>query len=218
MKLYYAPTSPFARKVRVITHQLDLAERVELVMTDPWTSEELRRLNPLAKVPTLVCDDGTVLIESDVICDYLDALAAGEGRAARRMIPQAGAARWTALRRQAIADGLCMAAGRLYADEQRPETERSFDVMHRQRQVIADALSHLRREASALDPTLGDIGAVSVACALDYFGFRWPGSTGWRTAHASLAAWFDAAGTLPEMQATAYYQPESRVKRLRAGY
>lgn len=218
MKLYYAPTSPFARKVRVVTRQLGLAERIELVMTDPWTSEELRRLNPLSKVPTLVCDDGSVLIESGVICDYLDTLAAAEGVTTRRAIPQQGAARWTALRCQAIADGLCAAASRLYADEQRPEHDRSFDVMHRQRQVIADALAHLRREASALDPNLGDIGAVSVACALDYFGFRWPESTGWRSAHASLAAWFDAAGTLPEMQATAYYEPESRVKRLRAGY
>lgn len=218
MKLYYAPTSPFARKVRVVMHQLGLAQRVELVAVDPWTSEELRRINPLSKVPTLVCDDGTPLIESDVICDYLDTLAAAEGLSSRRVVPQDGPARSSALRRQAVADGLCAAAGRLYADELRPDNDRSFDVMHRQRQVIADALAHLRKEASALDPTLGDIGAVSVACALDYFGFRWPDSTGWRTAHASLAAWFDAAGSLPEMQATAYYEPESRVKRLRAGY
>lgn len=218
MKLYYAPTSPFSRKVRVVMHQLGLADRVQPAMTDPWTSEELRRLNPLSKVPTLTVEDGSVLIESAVICDYLDTLAAEDGTASRRVIPEAGPARWAALRCQAIADGLCAAASRLYADEQRPEHDRSFDVMHRQRQVIADALARLRREASTLDPTLGDIGAISVACALDYFGFRWPDSTGWRSAHASLAAWFDAAGTLPEMQATRYYEPESRVKRLRAGY
>jgi len=218
MKLYYAPTSPFARKVRVVLQRLGMADRIELALTDPWTSEELRRFNPIAKVPTLIGDNGNVLIESDVICDYLDTLASAEGRSQHRLIPHEGPARWAALRRQAIADGLCAAAGRLYADEQRPEGERSFDVMHRQRQVIADALGHLRRDASDLDPRLGDIGAIAVACALDYFGFRWPDSTGWRTAYASLAAWFDAAGTLPEMQATQYYQPETRVKTLRAGY
>jgi glutathione S-transferase len=58
MKLFYAPTSPFARKVRVTAHELRLEDRIELVLVNPWSDAELRSLNPLAKVPTLIRDDG----------------------------------------------------------------------------------------------------------------------------------------------------------------
>lgn len=60
MKLWYAPTAPFARKVRVAAHELGLAEKLQLVEVDPWSDPRLRALNPLAKVPTLVLDDGEV--------------------------------------------------------------------------------------------------------------------------------------------------------------
>jgi hypothetical protein len=53
MRLWYAPTSPFARKTRIAAHELGLAERIELVEVNPWTDGRLRAFNPLAKVPTL---------------------------------------------------------------------------------------------------------------------------------------------------------------------
>ncbi len=48
VRLFYAPTSPFARKVRVVSHELMLAERIELVLVDPWSDARLRALNPTA--------------------------------------------------------------------------------------------------------------------------------------------------------------------------
>ena len=57
--------------------------------------------NPLSKIPTLVLDDGTVLYDSPVICEYLDSLHAG-----RKLVPADGKERMTALRRQALGDGL----------------------------------------------------------------------------------------------------------------
>jgi glutathione S-transferase len=68
MQLWYAPTSPFARKVRIAAHELGLAYRIGLIKADPWTDKRLRALNPLAKVPTLVLDDGRALYESALIC------------------------------------------------------------------------------------------------------------------------------------------------------
>ena len=53
---------------------------------------ELMQDNPLSKIPTLVLDDGTVIYDSPVICEYLDTL-----RTARqncfRPIPRRGSRR-----------------------------------------------------------------------------------------------------------------------------
>ena len=49
MKLYSHPASPFARKCRVVAHELGL--KLDVIDVDPRTSDELRRINPLGKVP-----------------------------------------------------------------------------------------------------------------------------------------------------------------------
>ncbi|KYF72648.1 glutathione S-transferase N-terminal domain-containing protein [Sorangium cellulosum] len=200
MKLYYAPTSPFARKVRVTAHELQLGDRIDLVLVNPWSDAALRSLNPLAKVPTLVRDDGQVLFESALVCEYLDHLAAGG------LYPAAGDARWSALLRQGIADGINAAAGRLFADEHRPSSERSSSVMQRQADAIEAGLDRLERDAGALSIGLADIGAISAACALGYLDFRWPGR-GWRDGRSGLARWFDVVGQRPSMIATQHRLP-----------
>ncbi len=106
MKLYYSATSPYVRKCLVSAHELGLRERIELLPAAPHPVNRDRALivcNPLGKVPTLVTDDGTVLYDSHVICEYLNAL--GDGR----LLPEASA-RWPVYRDQALADGLLDAA------------------------------------------------------------------------------------------------------------
>ncbi|WP_437829077.1 glutathione S-transferase N-terminal domain-containing protein [Sorangium sp. So ce1153] len=200
MKLFYAPTSPFARKVRVTAHELHLGDRIELVLVNPWSDAELRSLNPLAKVPTLVLDDGQVLFESALICEYLDHHAAGG------LYPAPGEARWSALLRQGIADGINAAAGRLFADEHRPSNERSGSVMQRQAAAIEAGLDRLERDAGKLSRELADIGAISAACALGYLDFRWP-DRAWRDGRSSLTRWFDVAGQRLSMVATQHHLP-----------
>ncbi|WP_437304396.1 glutathione S-transferase N-terminal domain-containing protein [Sorangium sp. So ce388] len=200
MKLFYAPTSPFARKVRVTAHELQLGDRIDLVLVNPWSDAELRSLNPLAKVPTLVRDDGQVLFESALICEYLDHVAAGG------LYPAPGEARWSALLRQGIADGISAAAGRLFADEHRPDNERSGSVMQRQAAAIEAGLDRLERDADTLSRELADIGAVSVACALGYLDFRWP-DRAWRDGRIELARWFDVAGQRRSMVGTQHHLP-----------
>ena len=74
MKLLSSPTSPFARKVRIV-----LAEkRIECDLVDglPWTADTVvTNYNPLGKVPVLVLDDGTTLYDSRVIVEYLDTVS-----------------------------------------------------------------------------------------------------------------------------------------------
>ena len=64
MKLYTSPASPFARKARIIIYELQLGKLVQEVQTNPATSEDLRWVNPLGKIPALILDDGSALIDS----------------------------------------------------------------------------------------------------------------------------------------------------------
>jgi glutathione S-transferase len=178
MKLCYSTTSPFVRKVHVLaieTGQIDRIELVKIVTTDP----ELGKLNPLNKVPALVLDDGSPLYDSRVICEYLDAQAGG------KLFPAPGPARWTALRRQALADGIADAAVLRMMESKRAENLRSADWDKRQKLKVVQSLAAL--EADHLGPQL-DIGTLTVAIALDYLDFRFKVED-WRKDHPKLAAW-----------------------------
>ena len=120
MKLLYQTHSPYARKVLVAAHETGQADDLEVVHheTSPLlVNDEVFGLNPLGKVPVLVCDDGLVLFDSNVICEYLD------GRHARdRLIPDDPRRRWRALRAQAIAQGIADAGIAVrWESERRPE-------------------------------------------------------------------------------------------------
>jgi glutathione S-transferase len=110
MKLHFSPRSPYVRKVMACAIVRGLDGEIERVTTKPFDSPpDLLADNPLSKVPTLVTDDGVALFDSPVICEYLDGI--GD---ALRLFPAAGPARWTALKLQALADGILDAGvGRL---------------------------------------------------------------------------------------------------------
>ena len=195
MELWYAPTSPFARKVRVVAHELGIADDIRLVEVDPWRDARLHELNPLAKVPTLVMDSGEVVWESGVIAERLEALAGAE-----TLFPRSAPQRWLALSLQALADGASTAAGRLFADENRPPPERSDAMTARFRTAIDACLDHFDRNRLMSSPTIGEI---SVAVFAGYLDFRWPG-LGWRSGRPKLAGWFDAFAQRPSMIRTAH--------------
>src|SRR5436309_690878 len=104
MKLHWSPRSPFVRKVMVFAHDVGVAGRIECVRTVAAMMKphpDLMIDNPLSKIPTLVLDNGTVLYDSSVICEYLDHLHDGS-----KLFPLPLEERMTALRRQALGDGL----------------------------------------------------------------------------------------------------------------
>jgi glutathione S-transferase len=80
MKLHWSPRSPYVRKVMIVAHELGLADRLEIVRTVVGGTKphlELMRENPLGKIPTLVLEDGTIIYDSPVVCEYLDTLHDG---------------------------------------------------------------------------------------------------------------------------------------------
>src|SRR5690606_28492080 len=75
MKLFFAATSPYVRKVMICAQVVGLADRIEKLSAaaDPINRDpNIVALNPLGKVPTLTTDDGQVLYDSRVICEYLN--------------------------------------------------------------------------------------------------------------------------------------------------
>jgi len=192
LKLRYSTTSPFVRKVTVTaieTGQDGEIERVKTNTLDP----ELAQDNPLNKVPALVLEDGTRLIDSAVICEYLDQRKGG------KLFPT-GPARWTALSRMALCDGILDAAILRRYESQRPENLRSAEWDARQKRKVDQGLDALEREVSRLGTNV-DIGTLTTAIALDYLDFRFSGEP-WREKHPHLAAWHKAFAQRPSLQAT----------------
>jgi glutathione S-transferase len=197
LKLYYSPLSPFSRKVRVIAHELGL--KLEEVNTSSRGNMEYRRVNPLGKIPALELADGSVLFDSPVICEYLNAKGGGKFFPGDS-IWRNNTGRWKALVLQALGDGIMEAAlGRVYEDRYRPPELRSADINANNISVVQSSLDALERITFTDPPTIGEI---TVACALGYVDFRLP-EVVWRPTHPKLAAWFEKFSQYPSMQATA---------------
>ncbi len=90
--------SPFVRRVGIALTLYGIPFEHK-----PWASfgeaDKIRPYNPLTRVPTLVLDDGEVLVESHVILDYVDSLVPAD----KRMYPVAEPARHKAMRISAFA-------------------------------------------------------------------------------------------------------------------
>src|ERR1700722_16047354 len=196
-------TSPFGRKVRIAVKVLGLEREVafEPASTiDP--ADPIRQQNPLGKVPVLLLDDGTALYDSPVILEYLDYRAGGG-----KILPKDPQPRFAALRLQALADGIMDASILInYEARYRPAQNHEPKWLDLQAGKVARALAALEAAPPpGADTPVGanappDVGQITLACALGYRGFRFPGS--WRTEHPRLAAWLDTfAARIPAFAA-----------------
>ena len=200
MKLFYSPTSPFVRKVSVFAMEAGLEKRIDRVVTNPWSLDAaLLAENPLSKVPTLVTDDGMVLFDSPVICEYLDTL-----NNKRKLIPMDGAARWSALRLQALADGLLDAAVLRFLERKKEASQRSAEWDGLQQAVVERALDFMETDLVCW-PAEFTVGQIAAACALGYLDFRFA-EENWRGRCPRLAIWYGVfaqrrsmAETLPKV-------------------
>ena len=193
MQLRSSPSSPFGRKVKMAPYILGLADQVTPVLTDTLDpNDSICEVNPLGKIPALE-DDGTTYYDSRVIMEYLDAKAGGG-----KIIPASGPARFEALTRAALMDGILDAAILvIYERRMRPEDKYVESVVERQRGKIIRGLEVI----AANNPSYGngampDIGEIGLACVLDYLDFR--KQVNWRDHAPNLASWLaDFAAAVP---------------------
>ena len=199
MKLCFSPTSPYVRKVRACAIAREIDKLIELVPTNPNESRpEFIAINPLAKVPALVTDDGLALFDSPVICEYLDSI--GD---ALPMFPEHGALRWRALKFQAMGDGILDASVPRRGEMLKPQDEGRAAWIARQKAAVDQTLDAL--EADPPHRAI-DIGSIAVACALGYLDFRFAAQP-WRPTHPKLAAWFEVFARNPGIANTVPKDP-----------
>ena len=202
MKLYARPASPFVRKVRVTALETGQESAIEVIMmgSPEEQRERVPKHNPLGKIPALVLDDGRVLYDSRVCCEYLDARHAGPP-----LFPPPGPERWEALRLQALGDGIGDAAVLIGVEEFRPEEHRSEGWVKGQTRKITRSLDTLDSEIAQLDGPL-NIGQIAVACGIGYVEFRVP-QLAWKAERPGFAAWYDDFCERPSMKSTFFARP-----------
>lgn len=189
MKLYFNKPSPYARKVRVTAHEKSLMDRLELHECDPWSDPpELLAVNPFAKVPALLTDDGTVITESTAICKFLDQIGQGPELVSGES--------WRVMARLGLAHGVIDAGFAIVIERRRPAAQQSHDWIARQTRAIARATPRL-----AIAENRFDLGDITLACALAYLDFRLK-EIPWRVMRPDLALWLDRINQRPAMRAT----------------
>ncbi|CAN1565478.1 Gst Glutathione S-transferase [Rhabdaerophilaceae bacterium] len=132
--------SPFVRRVGIALELYGLPYEHR-----PWSSfgdsDKIRQYNPLTRVPTLVLEDGTALVDSHMIIDYLDGLMPSTAR----LFPPSEPMRHKALRIAAFATGLADKVVSLFY-EMRLHEAPSEVWMARCKMQIVTALSILEQE------------------------------------------------------------------------
>lgn len=201
MKLYFSVPSPYVRKVMVVAIECGLAQKIEKIPSVVWTVDsDVIASNPLGKVPTLTLDDGLSLYDSPVICEYLDDLAKGG------LFPPPGAARWLALRAQALGDGVMDAAVTRIKEQMRADGEKSVSFIALQKAKVESALDIMEGEADHLGDGVS-IGHIAYGAALGYLDLRFADDD-WRGKRPALADWYDTFSNRKSMMETVPEDPK----------
>lgn len=204
MKLLWSSRSPFVRKVCITACELGIADQVEQVPTHVTSTvpaaPEILAINPLGKLPALICDDGQRIFDSRVICEYLNTKYSSINTP--MLFPAEAEALIRQLRWQALADGITDIL-LLWRTELARGRHTSEDLTTAYEIKIRASMAHLSREAQLLSSSSFGIGHIACICTLEYLDFRWPG-THWHAHFNALADWLNDMRSRPSVAATAY--------------
>lgn len=179
MKLYSGPTSPFARKVRIVA--LEHGHELELLGCNPFEDEALERVNPLRFIPALELEDDTALFDSDVICRYLN--LTGEGT---DLYPAAD--QWTWMTRRALGDGLSEASVAWQLQKVLPDDQRSAIMVERYQSRVMRTVAALEKEVYAFEQEAFRMDHIAAICGLGHVELRH--GKEWRKSCPKLADWY----------------------------
>jgi glutathione S-transferase len=160
MELFGVYLSPYTRRIAIALTLLDMPYKHNGVRVFE-TPDVVRAHNPLTRVPTLVLDDGTALIESGAILDEIDQMAGPD----RALTPPNGPARRAAMQIAALGVGVMEKAQWAFYETRFHPEEKVHQpwIDHNDAQVIA-GLEHLNTLAiSAGDGWLAGTPTISQA-------------------------------------------------------
>ena len=193
--------SPYVRRVAISLKLMGVAfEHRPLSVFR--TYDEFRKVNPVVKAPSFVCDDGTVLMDSTLILDHVETLV----DPARRLMPADVAGRREALRLVGLAMAACEKCVQIYYEgSTRPPEKRHEPWLARVVQQANAAFRELEPAVARAKPWLQgerfNAADVAVACA-------WRFSQYYDAAevpagdYPALVAYSRRAEALPEFAAT----------------
>lgn len=194
MKLFYTVTSPFARKIRLSAHLLELEKSIDLVTVDVFNDADYKKINPLVKVPSLEIHEGLILTNSPFILEYLDSISLN-----RKNIPS-DKSKWQALQFQSVADGIMEAAVLRRLESLRSPDKQDPKSDQRQKEKIENGLNYFEAHFYLLK-TPWTVAEISLVCALGYLEFRFAGEN-WLNRFPKLTNWFKDANSFEFVRAT----------------
>jgi len=201
MRLLYSAGSPFARLVRIAIVETGLDASVvkhELTRANLYSpASDVLALNPVGRVPTLELDDGTILTESKLILDYIDALNEGP-----KLLPRDGSDGWRTLAAMGQALGLLEGIVTWMRALALPEQQRAAES-------IARESTRVNRAADALEAAVArgayagriDAAQIALGTALGLVEPRLP-VWKWRDGRPRLSQWYDAIAARPSFRMT----------------
>ncbi|MGV7207820.1 glutathione S-transferase N-terminal domain-containing protein [Oxalobacteraceae bacterium A2-2] len=157
MKLIGMLDSPYVRRTAIGMKLLGLEFEHHSISVFS-TYEQFRQINSVVKAPTLVLDDGQVLMDSSLILDYLAPLSAN----GHVLIPAEPARRLQAYRLLGLALAACEKSVQIVYEDKRPQDKRHAPWVERVAQQLLAACTELEREVAEL-PIPGSEAALGLA-------------------------------------------------------
>jgi glutathione S-transferase len=188
MKLTFSPSSPFARKVRITAIETGLIDKIELVAVTVAPTQAnvayAHDISPLRKLPALILDDGTVIVDSYNIAEYLNELGGG------KLLPTSGAERWKVKSEHAMIQGMTEAMLLCrYESAVRPKEFFWKGWYDDQWDRAWQGLTRFENHPDILTRPL-DLAQIALVCTLGYADFRFA-DCGWRKAFPKLDAFHE---------------------------
>lgn len=202
MKLIGMLDSPYVRRVAISLQLLKLPFEHQALSVFR-TFDEFQAINPVVKAPTFVCDDGTVLMDSSLILEYLEALAAP-----RSLLPRDKVLLARELRLTGLALAACDKSVQIYYEyHQRPADKLHEPWVARAKGQLNAAYRELEKELAAR-PLPTDSGHLSQAGVTTAVGWTFtqkmlPGVVA-ETDYPSLVTLNRAAEALAEFSNAAF--------------
>ncbi|HTH73641.1 MAG TPA: glutathione S-transferase [Trinickia sp.] len=153
MQLIGMMDSPFVRRVAISMAVLGMPFEHRSVSVFRHV-DQFREINPVVKAPTFIDDDGTQLIDSSLVLDYLDHCVAPQAR----LMPQESAARRRALHFIGFALAACEKSVQIvYERNLRPQEKQHGPWLDRVHTQLAAAYQ-------TLEQGVAGVGAQSWLC------------------------------------------------------
>lgn len=190
MKLFITPASPYARIAATAALVLEVEVDV-LVVPVRAEVDELLRYNPAAKVPSLELDDGVVLSETRLICDYLESRSSTSILAP---VTNSIGRQWEGML-TGFLDGVAVWIREL----RRPVDEQSPSIIALEAQRCGRCLDYLEEHWHFRDELA--YASILLVSTLQVLDLALP--VAWQLEQPKLFAWYQKLSATPAMQQTA---------------